>query len=78
MSEVAIFSIGSVMFVATTWATISFGMSRMHELRHRDVEASGGRIQLRESGLTELHSVNPPVDPDATPTSTGGPTTFSV
>ena len=55
MSEVALFSFGSVLFMATTWATLAFGMQRIHQLQMDDLEASDGISEVRTEGLTELH-----------------------
>lgn len=55
MSEVAIFSFGSVLFVMTTWATFSFGMRRIHELHRRDLVESDRIAEVRTDGLTEIH-----------------------
>ncbi len=55
MSEVVIFGFGSVMFIATTWATIAFGVRRMHELQDEELERTGRSARLEEGGLTELH-----------------------
>ncbi len=55
MSDVAIFGFGSVMFIATTWATIAFGVRRMHELQDEELARTGRSARLEESGLTELH-----------------------
>lgn len=55
MSDIVIFGFGSVMFIATTWATIAFGVRRMHELQDEELERTGRSAQLEESGLTELH-----------------------
>lgn len=41
MTEAAIFAVGSVMFVITTWATIAYGLTTVHELRLRDIDSSG-------------------------------------
>ena len=60
MSDIAIFGFGSVMFIATTWATIAFGVRRMHELQDEELERTGRSARIEESGLTELH-----VDVDA-------------
>lgn len=56
MTDVAIFSFGSLMFIATTWATVAFGVRRMHELQDSELESTGRKAQVRDSGLTELHS----------------------
>ncbi len=60
MSEVAIFGIGSVMFTMTTWATLVFGMRRIHLVQMRDLESSGRIAQTQATGLTELHMKIPP------------------
>ena len=54
MSDIAIFGAGSIMFIATTWATIAFGVRRMHELQDEELERTG-RAPQAESNLTELH-----------------------
>lgn len=43
------------MFIATTWATIAFGVRRMHELQDEELERTGRTSRQGESGLTELH-----------------------
>jgi hypothetical protein len=55
MSDIAIFGAGSIMFIATTWATIAFGVRRMHELQDEELERTGRTPLEGESGLTELH-----------------------
>ncbi len=55
MSDIAIFGFGSVMFIATTWASIAFGVRRMHELQDEELERTGRSARLEEGGLTELH-----------------------
>jgi hypothetical protein len=55
MSEVAIFSFGSVMFIATAWATIAFGFRRISELQAADLREAGKVAEARDDGLTELH-----------------------
>lgn len=59
MSEVAIFSFGSVMFIATAWATIAFGLRRIAELQAADLENSGRVAEVRDDGLTEIHVTMP-------------------
>lgn len=39
MSDAAIFAIGSLVFIATAWATFAFGLSRFSELQRRDQPA---------------------------------------
>jgi hypothetical protein len=56
VSDIAIFSLGSVLFIATTWATVAFGVRRMHELQDEELKRSGQSVEMRDSGLTELHT----------------------
>lgn len=68
MSDIAIFGFGSVMFIATTWATIAFGVRRMHELQDDELERTGRSAQLEDSGLTELHvEVKPETEVESQP-----------
>jgi len=67
MTEVAVFGIGSVMFMATTWATFAFGMKRVHQLQMRDLASSDRIAEVRRDNLTELHMTVQPLhdqDPD--------------
>ena len=64
MSEVAIFTFGSVMFIATSWATIAFGLRRIAELQAADLESSGRSAEVRSDGLTEIHVTLPADVPD--------------
>lgn len=52
MSDAAIFAIGSLVFIATSWATVAFGIKRFHDL---EVESSGVVVETRPGGLTETH-----------------------
>lgn len=54
MSEVAIFAFGAVMFIATAWATIAFGLQRIAELQAADLQESGRVAAQRNDGLTEI------------------------
>ncbi|MEX1091702.1 MAG: hypothetical protein WEF28_00965 [Acidimicrobiia bacterium] len=56
MSEALIFGIGSVLFIAVTWAAIAFGVQRMHDLEVADLRDSEQRAVSRDDGLTELHT----------------------
>ena len=69
MSEVAIFSFGSVMFIATAWATIAFGFRRISELQAADLQEAGRVAEVRDDGLTELHRTLPPDAASPTETS---------
>jgi hypothetical protein len=62
MSEVALFAIGSVFFMATTWATLAFGMQRIHQVQMRELEASDRISEVRTEGLTELHMTTTGID----------------
>lgn len=55
MSEALIFGIGSVLFIAITWAAVAFGVHRMHELEVADLRNSEQEAVTRDDGLTELH-----------------------
>lgn len=55
MSDIAIFGFGSIMFIATTWATVAFGVRRMHELQDEELERTGRVPREEDGGLTELH-----------------------
>ena len=56
MSEIAIFAFGGVIFIVTTWATVAFGLRRIHELQRADLEDSP-RIEavVQETGFTEIY-----------------------
>lgn len=66
MSLLALFLVGSVLFFATTWATVAFGVTRMQQLQHDDLEQSGQVVVDTESGLTELHVERAPSPTAAT------------
>ncbi|MEX1249273.1 MAG: hypothetical protein WEA57_01150 [Acidimicrobiia bacterium] len=55
MSEALIFGIGSVLFIAVTWAAVAFGVQRMHDLEVADLRDSDQQTVPRDDGLTELH-----------------------
>ncbi len=55
MSEILIFGVGSVMFIAVTWAAVAFGVQRMHDLQVADLEDGDQTAVTRDDGLTELH-----------------------
>ena len=56
MSEIAIFAFGGVIFIVTTWATVAFGLRRIHELQREDLEDSP-RIEevVEDSNFTEIY-----------------------
>ena len=55
MSEVALFGVGSLLFIAITWATVAFGVHRVHELQTEELERSDQTVIERPSGFTEIH-----------------------
>lgn len=55
MSELAIFTFGSVVFLITAWASVAFGVQRMHELQEEDLDAAGRIVDEQPAGLTEIH-----------------------
>lgn len=55
MTETFIFGAGSVLFIATTWASVAFGLQRMHQLEAAEVELADRTVVARDDGLTELH-----------------------
>jgi len=59
MSEVIIFTVGSILFILTTGATVSFGLFRAHELQIRDMKDSPRIAEIEELGLTELYRTQP-------------------
>jgi hypothetical protein len=56
MTEIAIFGFGGVIFIITTWATVAFGLRRVHELQREDLEDSP-RIEevVEETNFTEIY-----------------------
>ncbi len=54
MSEVALFAIGSVIFVITAWATIAYGLAFVHQLRMEDIETGDVHLK-RESQFTDVY-----------------------
>ena len=55
MSEIALFSFGSILFILTTWATLAFGLRRMHELHVRDMADMDRYPVPNPDGLTEVY-----------------------
>lgn len=62
MNEIAIFGVGSILFLATTWATIAFGLVRIHELQVDDLQDSN-QVRVETDGMQELHLTEPVVQP---------------
>jgi hypothetical protein len=44
MSEVFIFSLGGLLFIATTWATIAFGLSKIIPLEEREAKVERNEV----------------------------------
>lgn len=63
MTEIAIFGVGSVLFLVTTWATIAFGLVRIHELQGVDLDDSDQINRVETDGMLELHLTEPVVEP---------------
>jgi hypothetical protein len=53
MSDIAIFSIGSILFIFLTWATVMFLYLRFNQLYRRD-EATAPGAEIVEEGNLEL------------------------
>lgn len=65
MSVVAIFIVGTILFFFTTWSSVAFGLSRMHELQSEDIESSDAMTVVEKTDFTELHVSRPaPSAPD--------------
>ena len=63
MSEGVIFTIGGILFIATTWATIAFLLSRVNELHRREVLSSSAVERIETDGLVERYVSRP--DPNS-------------
>jgi hypothetical protein len=60
MSDVALFAVGSVVFVVTAWASIAYGLAYVHQLRMQDLEDSSDVTEIRaESQYTDIYVRNP-------------------
>ena len=59
MSDVAIFSVGAVLFIFLTWATVMFLYLRFNQVYRRDEAASTG-AEIVEEGNLELLTKPPP------------------
>jgi len=64
MGEVAIFSVGAVLFSFTTWATIAFGMDKMQKALIDDLEESDVVTEIRDGKYTDLHLTRPAAPKD--------------
>ena len=55
MNDVGVFIAGAVVFIATAWATLAFGLSRFRELQRLDMEATQVPATVRpETSFTEV------------------------
>ena len=55
MSDGAIFAVGAVLFIATTWATIAFFLSKLNEMHRQEVLASPEVVGIESETFTEVH-----------------------
>jgi hypothetical protein len=55
MSDGVIFGIGGVLFIATTWATIAFLLSRLNELHRREVLDSPTVARIESDTFTDVY-----------------------
>lgn len=62
MSDIALFAFGGAVFTITTWATIAFGLARVHQLQRADIDHSSGKWDVREGALTEVYITEPTGD----------------
>lgn len=58
MTEIALFGVGSLLFIAVTWASIAFGVHRLHELQTEELEKSDQTVVEQPGGLTEVHATD--------------------
>ena len=71
MTEAILFVVGSVVFVITAGASVTFGMFRAHELQRADLESSQRVSDVEETTFTEIHRTQRlPGEPD--PAVSGG------
>ena len=61
MSDIAIFSVGSVLFFFLTWATVMFLYLRFNEIYRRD-EATAPGAEIVEEGNLELLTKTQPAE----------------
>lgn len=55
MSDAAIFAIGSVLFIATTWATIAFLLVQVRSAHRDQVLEDPSMTVIQESPFTERY-----------------------
>lgn len=58
MSEIALFGVGSLLFIAVTWASVAFGVHRLHELQTEELERSEQTVIEQPGGFTEVHTAD--------------------
>ena len=67
MTEAAIFVAGSLVFIATAWATFAFGVTRFRELQIQDMADADVPVSVRSEGpftevwIPEAAAESPPV-----------------
>lgn len=63
MNEVAIFSVGSILFILLTWATIMFFYLRFNQIYRRDEATAPGANILEEGNMEYLTTPGSPAPP---------------
>jgi hypothetical protein len=64
MSDLFVFSFGSIIFIFSTWATLSFGLAKMHELAEKDMNESPRIAEIQKGQFTDVY-VTQPLDESA-------------
>ena len=62
MSDGVIFGIGGILFIATTWASIAFFLSKLSDLHRQEVLASPEVVGIESDTFTEVHVRVPEAD----------------
>jgi hypothetical protein len=62
MSDVAIFALGSVVFVITSWATLAYGLATVHQMKMQDLENSPAVSVKPQSQFTDVYVRNAVAD----------------
>jgi len=67
MSDLWIFGFGSIVFIISTWATLSFGLAKMQELALADAAASPRFTKIVEGEYTDVYATAPQAGETAAP-----------
>ncbi len=59
MTDLVLFALGSLVFLAVTWATVAFGVARVHEMQYDDMEESERIAWIEDRALTEIYKTRP-------------------